>query len=250
MLPFLKTSFQSPSRLTVIAYPLLLVSLSISLSSIAKRKNLRNIILKWGITGLAVIASISALFDFQAYLHSNTLAYLDNNVVVLYSWVYKVPKSRTIIREDMMSRNQGKLFQDLANSEPDYLPITKKIDSGQIVNIYGQKVVKNTDNFVRKVNKDGSLSLIWKQKKAGKKLLPIVMYKQSTLFLNRKKDRYKFESVAIPVVQARKGMNIATLKFNSPIWFIILLWISIISWIALIIYKGWMFCSKKRKFLQ
>lgn len=250
LLPFLKTSFQSPSRLTVIAYPLLLVSLSISLSSIAKRKNLRNIILKWGITGLAVIASISALFDFQAYLHSNTLAYLDNNVVVLYNWVYKVPKSRTIIREDMMSRNQGKLFQDLANSEPDYLPITKKIDSGQIVNIYGQKVVKNTDNFVRKVNKDGSLSLIWKQKKAGKKLLPIVMYKQSTLFLNRKKDRYKFESVAIPVVQARKGMNIATLKFNSPIWFIILLWISIISWIALIIYKGWMFCSKKRKFLQ
>ncbi|WP_240404957.1 cell division protein [Lactobacillus jensenii] len=250
LLPFLKTSFQSPSRLTVIAYPLLLVSLSISLSSIAKRKNLRNIILKWGITGLAVIASISALFDFQAYLHSNTLAYLDNNVVVLYSWVYKVPKSRTTIREDMMSRNQGKLFQDLANSEPDYLPITKKIDSGQIVNIYGQKVVKNTDNFVRKVNKDGSLSLIWKQKKAGKKLLPIVMYKQSTLFLNRKKDRYKFESVAIPVVQARKGMNIATLKFNSPIWFIILLWISIISWIALIIYKGWMFCSKKRKFLQ
>lgn len=65
LLPFLKTSFQSPSRLTVIAYPLLLVSLSISLSSIAKRKNLRNIILKWGITGLAVIASISALFDFR-----------------------------------------------------------------------------------------------------------------------------------------------------------------------------------------
>lgn len=249
VLPFLKTSFQSPSRLTVIAYPLLLTSLAISLSSMAKQKNLKSIVLKWGITSLAIVSSVSALLDFQAYLHSNTLAYLDDNVVVLYSWVYKVPKKRIVIRNDMVSRNQGKLFQDLANSEPDYLPITKKIDSAQIVNIYGKNIVKNNDKFIRKVNKDGSLTLIWKQKKADKKLLPIVMYKQSTLYVNHKKDKYNLGDVAIPTVQARKGLNVATLKFNSPIWFIILLWISIISWIILIMYKGWLIWSKKRDFL-
>ena len=96
---------------------------------------------------------------------------------------------------------------------------------------------------------NGSLQLKWKAKRNEKIILPIVVYKQSILLVNGKRNNKYAKGLNVPIVYSKKGINVANLRFITPLWFVIMLWITVICWIITIGYLLYKSVRKHRPFL-
>ena len=231
--PFLQTTFQMPHRLLVVAYPLLLLGVGLTLVELSKNYKNSALFLKgWIILVLVQSFIPNVITNYQ--LSQN---YLNTQTVVEKAWYYKVTPDRTAIQDATHSKNREKFLKLVVNNEPDYLPLRKKIDFAKIEKIYAKDVLDNQDKFKAILWKNGSIRLTWKSTKNEQRKLPIVMYAQSELIVNNKRiNNPRLNDIGVPTVESKKGNNNAILTFNQPLYFTMLLWISIISWLGLGLY--------------
>lgn len=220
--PFLKTSFQFPFRLVVIAYPLLLLALAIILEEMLGQKGWQK--------SLALLAAGLVLAEtFSGTVMTNhhyALAHI------------RGPKAQAAAK----SRDLGKFFLTKKyGHQPDYLPIKGKQHSHQLSKLYKKCVVKRSRHFDHRVLPGGKLQLTWTRKKPGKIILPLVLYRQSRLEVNGRAFTGSTNAVSCPAVPQKPGKNQALLQFMTPSWFKVLVAITMISWLAVLIY----FCKQQ-----
>lgn len=227
--PKLASSLQFPYRITVGAWPLILLGIGISATHLMQ-KNIKLI-------DTLVIVSLTLAFaqNFACNYTTNrarSMRFLNPNKVVVIKTHSKITKHRKKLQHILRSTNNDELFKNLNHTEPDYLPYTKHASNAT----YQKKILNKTKYYHYDV-KGSKLILTWYNKKAKKRTLPIVMYKQSRLILNGKVQTHiKQNTITQPIIKARKGKNTAILQFITPIWFKILLVVNILAWLVLMIY--------------
>lgn len=242
--PKLGASFQFPYRLMVGAYPLLLMSVGISLNQLVKKYH--EVAKYYTIFALMLILLHNFSFNLTS-IYRNTNNFIDEEQVVEMNNYCMITADKEDIKSSARYSNDGKLFELVSHVEPDYLPVKKHHVSNSY---YLRGVMKQNYKYLYQV--DGNkLILTWNSKDSKNIYLPVVMYHQSRLIVNGNNvsDCHK-NVINQPLIKTKKGLNKATLQFITPIWFKILLVITIISWLALAGYgiKRLIDLKDKKKF--
>ena len=227
--PKLTSSLQFPYRLTVGAWPLLLLGIGISMTNLMKKNiKLVNMLVIMGLV-LAFAQNFAANYTTN---RTRALEFLDPHHVVIIQTYSKITKHRKKLQHILRYTNNDQLFEAINHTEPDYMPYTKHASNAT----YQKKILNQAKHYHYQVQ-GSKLILTWHSKKAKMKTLPIVMYHQSRLTLNGEvQTKMKQNTITQPIIKARKGKNAASLQFMTPIWFKVLLVISILGWIELIVY--------------
>lgn len=209
--PVLKSTFQFPNRLTIIAYPLLFSAIGITITKLSEKYDSR-------------IANLSRLL-MVGIIISN----LSANYIFTTHRVKENPINEATVQE-FVNNNISKV--------PEYLPIQKNMVANEIQNNGLNDINADLNKkFNKKVLSNGSLELSWQSKKREIIVLPIFIYYQSKLIFNNRRLNPNVTTIGMPFVQSEPGRNTAILSFNTPIWFTILLFISLIGWVLIIILK-------------
>lgn len=209
--PVLKSTFQFPNRLTIIAYPLLFSAIGITITKLSEKYDSR-------------IANLSRLL-MVGIIISN----LSANYIFTTHRVKENPINEATVQE-FVNNNISKV--------PEYLPIQKNMVANEIQNNGLNDINADLNKkFNKKVLSNGSLELSWQSKKREIIVLPIFIYYQSKLIFNNRRLNPNVTTIGMPFVQSEPCRNTAILSFNTPIWFTILLFISLIGWVLIIILK-------------
>lgn len=224
--PVLERSFQFPYRILVVAYPLLFLSIGITLSLLSKK----------GWRTLTYLLLCCAIYEGgYSMVRTNqhyTADYNDSERVTILSTYYYNTSHRAEFWHALHSSNLGEMFTLLNRSEPDYLPLKNNELSWKDINkLYEQEIINPSSNYIHKVE-DGKLNLYWQANATQKVTLPIVMYDQSKLTLNGHNVNPKTSLIGAPIITQKQGYNHAVLSFIVPGWFIFLLGLSIFSWLT------------------
>lgn len=225
-LPKLGNFLQFPYRLAVGAIPLILLGIGISLTQIMNN-SVR--ITKEYIVIILMLAIMQCFAGAVRTIFGYTNAFLDPNHVITMSNRYKVPKDRSEIKWITRYTNDGRLFEDISRSEPDYLPVNPAANNV----LYRHTILDKQKKYKRQIIGD-KMILTWTSKKNEKRRLPIVLYKRSKLVVNGKDvtNIAPRNTINNPLVNAKKGKNVAELSYQAPNWFWGLLVITILGWIG------------------
>lgn len=214
--PFTKSLFQFPYRLIVIAYPLLILGIGLTIRLNFMQVNWKKYI-SIIFVGLALIESIVSTVRTTRYFSS-------------YHTV-----SATVQRASK-DKDLSKIFDNkVYGRQSDYLSVSKDYVPGKMNNLYRKKVLKKQKGYKHFVDHN-RLILKWNAENSKKVTLPLVMYSQSELIVNGKHFNGKKNPVGSPIISQRKGANSAILSFKVPTYFYVLLWVTIVSWVILLIF--------------
>ena len=214
--PFTKSLFQFPYRLIVIAYPLLILGIGLTIRLNFMQVNWKKYI-SIIFVGLALIESMVSTVRTTRYFSS-------------YHTV-----SATVQRASK-DKDLSKIFDNkVYGRQSDYLSVSKDYVPGKMNNLYRKKVLKKQKGYKHFVDHN-RLILKWNAENSKKITLPLVMYSQSELIVNGKYFNGKKNPVGSPIISQRKGANSAILSFKVPTYFYVLLWVTIVSWVILLIF--------------
>lgn len=214
--PFTESLFQFPYRLTVIAYPLLILGIGLTIQLNFVQVNWKKYV-SFIFVGLALIESIVSTIRTTHYFSSYD---------TVSAAVQRVSKDTDL----------SKIFKNkVYGRQSDYLSVSKNYVPGKMNNLYRKKVIEKQKHYKHFVDHN-RLILTWNAKSNKRVTLPLVMYSQSELIVNGKHFNGKKNSVGSPIVLQRKGINNAILSFKVPTYFYVLLWVTIISWIILLVF--------------
>lgn len=238
VLPTLQTTLQFPSRLTVIAYPLLLTGLAISCQQLVDRTP-RSELRSRLITGLLLFTLFQVAIPTTTIVFRRTAIYESDEVLntsTALAWVTNNSKS---LRRSVHTDYPGQLLLKVEKRAPDYLPIPKKYLHRSYVRSYAyqDQVIRPARHFKHTVLSHGRLQLSWKAKRAGKVRLPVITYHESQLVVNgHHLQNYQRSRVGAPYVQQRRGNNTAVLSFHQATWFTVLLTVALIGLVIFLAY--------------
>ena len=123
---------------------------------------------------------------------------------------------------------------------PDYLPKYKNLSIKEMQNIYDRDINNKKNEFEHKALSKGRLLLKWNSSNNRLEKLPIVMYNDSSLLINNKRQKIVRNSIGIPKVHTKRGINTAVLSYKVPKICIVMIYVSLLCWsilICCIIYK-------------
>ena len=215
--PSFSNYFQFPNRFTAVAYPLLFLSIGLTVINLINRYDFQ---FKIFIECLLIFV---CLFSLRADLRGN---------------IIKFNKVKTNVERISQFRDHdlSKFIDSNPPGNPDYLPLKKQMNSWKISGLVsGTLIFNNGQGFEKEAASNGRLEISWNSK-GEDATLPIVFYSQSELVVNGKKVLPKRNEIGMPIVKSKVGKNTAILSFKTPTWFTVLLYISILSWVLLIIY--------------
>lgn len=231
LLPTLGRSFQFPYRLMVAGYPLLFLGIGLTILELRKYKLSQFI----SYIGLIAVLCQTTYFTYKTNVEL-TKIYNNSSRVAVLSTYYQITNHRLDIREATKSHDMGDLFKKINRSEPDYLPIYGKSISPDMVNLlYRSDIIDQSINYHYAVH-GSTLYLKWHSRRNDKVRLPLVMYHQSRLKVNGNIIGLPhLSSIGSPTVKEKQGINVASLRFEVPSWFWLLMSISLIGWFLLIV---------------
>ena len=228
---------QFPYRFALVAYPLILITIGLTIKEVLKKDNVisKKVIYQTTMF-LLVIALVQNAGLAMGLNQSRVRRYLNPDHVALIGSAHFI-KNRKHIRNELLYGNSGKLFKNVSHTEPDYMPYYDGEKYHRASRkVYGKWIIDASSNYTYHVKKD-HLYIYWNSKTSHNKILPIVMYKQSHLKVNGKPAKIiKYNHNCQPIVHVNKGKGYAELWFETPRWFWYLLIISIISWTGSFIY--------------
>lgn len=227
--PMMGRYLQFPYRLTIGAWPLLLLGVGLSATELIDHySKVAYSIIIFGLI-LVLLQNFSTNFATNRF---RTEEFLNPRRVIIIQSYSHADKDRLKFQRILRTTNNGELFKYISHAEPDYLPHIK----GNTKKLYQKNILRKHKKYHFQVQND-KLLLSWMSKNAHKQYLPIVMYHQSRLELNgRQLNRIKKNGIGQPLVKNRLGKNKAALSFIIPVWFKILLGLTLISWLILFIY--------------
>lgn len=218
--PSLKSYFQFPFRLTVVAYPLILLGMALTV----------NYLLKQGVKPRAVGISLVTILLLEAAIP---------NLITNHIFTVACAKDTTVQQVAHKSNDSEMLNILKWHYLPDYLPTKDKSIDQNAAYLYKINVVNQWQKYRHYVTKNGDLILSWKGKESRDIVLPVVLYKQSELTVNNKKFSGAKNVIGNPIIYQKRGLNHATLRFIVPTWFYIVSAISMMSWLAAIVFLIW-----------
>lgn len=138
--PKLISSLQFPYRLTVGAWPLLLLGIGISMTNLMK-KNIK-------LVNMLVIMELVLAFaqNFAANYTTNrtrALEFLDPHHVVIIQTYSKITKHRKKFQHILRYTNNDQLFEAINHTEPDYMPYTKHASNAT----YQKKILNQAKHY-------------------------------------------------------------------------------------------------------
>lgn len=219
-LPFLKTSFQFPFRLIVIAYPMMILGLALTMQQLLKSSR------SWGKIG-SWAAVLVLLFEAIVPTVVTNKSYTVNHV----------------LNQKVQAASHSHDLQKFLDSHeyailPDYLPLNVA-SQGQDFGInYQKNVVKTAHQYQHSVQ-GATLKLSWNAKQTKQVMLPIIAYAQSRVTVNGKNFTGKKSEIGNPIVSQKKGKNVATMQFISPLWFKVLNTICLLIWVCGLLWLCW-----------
>lgn len=246
--PILQTTLQFPNRLTVIAYPLLLVGIAMSCQQLIDAAPHDRLRLRL-VSGLLLFTLFQVVIPTTTSVFRRTAIYESDEVLnssTALAWVTNNSKS---LRRSVHTDYPGQLLMKVEKRVPDYLPIPKKYLNRTYVRSYAyqDQVIRHAKDFKHTVLPKGRLCLSWNTKRSGKVRLPIITYQESRLTVNGHRLRHFQRSrVGAPYVYQQRGHNTAILSFHQSAWFNVLLAVSLIGLTILLaygIYQGLIFIS-------
>ena len=246
--PILQTTLQFPNRLTVIAYPLLLVGIAMSCQQLIDAAPHDRLRLRL-VSGLLLFTLFQVVTPTTTSAFRRTAIYESDEVLnssTALAWVTNNSKS---LRRSVHTDYPGQLLMKVEKRAPDYLPIPKKYLNRTYVRSYAyqDQVIRHAKDFKHTVLPKGRLCLSWNAKRSGKVRLPIITYQESRLTVNGHRLRHFQRSrVGAPYVYQQRGHNTAILSFHQSAWFNVLLAVSLIGLTILLaygIYQGLIFIS-------
>lgn len=246
--PILQTTLQFPNRLTVIAYPLLLVGIAMSCQQLIDAAPHDRLRLRL-VSGLLLFTLFQVVIPTTTSVFRRTAIYESDEVLntsTALAWVTNNSKS---LRRSVHTDYPGQLLMKVEKRAPDYLPIPKKYLNRTYVRSYAyqDQVIRHAKDFKHTVLPKGRLCLSWNAKRSGKVRLPIITYQESRLTVNSHRLRHFQRSrVGAPYVYQQRGHNTAILSFHQSTWFTVLLAVSLIGLTILLaygLYQGLIFIS-------
>ena len=218
--PRLKSYFQFPFRLTVVAYPLILLGMTLTV----------NHLLKQGVKPRAVGISLVVVLLLEAALP---------NIITNHIFTVACGKDAQVQTVAKASNSDQMLKILKWHYLPDYLPTKDKSIDQNAAYLYKINVVDQYQKFNHKVAKNGDLILSWKGKKDKDIVLPVVLYKQSELTVNSKKFTGAKNVIGNPIISQKSGLNRAVLHFIAAAWFYVVSAISLIAWLSVLVFYLW-----------
>lgn len=232
MFPILKETFQYPRRISILFIPLILVGIAISANEIIKADN-KNITL-----GIVVLLSLVFLSSYNRTLRLNSFYTVNTVMLNTKENHQQIAATKT--------KNLGQLFKNNIINAPDYLPKDKNISSKKAMRLYKRVLKKSKGKFKYKVLTKGRLRIAWRSNTNKKITLPLVMYNQSQLKLNKKlKNIVHKNAIGMPRVKQKIGKNSVVLSYKNTFLFKSAITITIISWLVVILL-GIAFAIKRR----
>lgn len=231
--PGLVHTFQFPSRILVVAYPLLLAGIALSSQHLTGRKHL----LLGTVCGLVALECFSANWSSIRYFARNQIA------TSAYGQYKHFGNASTIVTA-YHSSDLGKVYRLAIKESPDYLPMVNVVATNstvsRIVRLTETKTVilptlKN-HHFQKSVTKNGTLVVEWTAKKAGKIQVPVNTYANSIVTLNGKKiTNYPKNYVGVPTITQQQGKNTLTVNYQPWKLTTISIWISMLAWLGVFV---------------
>lgn len=238
-LPTLQSNLQFPNRLTVVAYPLLLVGVAISATNFVHHDH-STLDLRKKVTIMALAFVIVQVFVPNTIdVFQRTAKYKSPTVLNSSSAIAWVTNNRVALRSSVHDLYPGQLINMVEKRSPDYLPIPKKYINKKYIRsfAYQDQIINNSQEYKHTVLPGGGLKLTWNSTQAGRIRLPLITYYESVLTVNgHHLTHYDRSSIGAPYVHQRVGKNTATLFFKTPTWFKVLLTISLTGLVILLFY--------------
>ncbi|WP_137597764.1 6-pyruvoyl-tetrahydropterin synthase-related protein [Paucilactobacillus kaifaensis] len=244
-IPILENTLQFPARLTIMAYPLLLCGLAITLSQVIVHYRPR--------TGLVVsLATIAIVFcTVPNFFNMVDRSMTFKSSTVLNSWkgITLRTDSPHKVRGALESSHPGKVFRFVEKRHPDYLPVPPKAakENFKRTKAYENQVIKQQNKFNHQVLQGGRIKLTWNADQKGKRQLPLIVYKESYIKLNGNQLKHKNirrTNIGALIVNQQVGKNTVVMRFRQPVTFTYLLILSLVSWILVAVFGIYKMCKK------
>lgn len=250
-LPILKNTLQFPARLTIIAYPLLLCGLALTMSQLVIKYRPPTSLL----VSIATFAIVVCTIPNLNQMVDRSLTF--KSAAVLNSW--KGITMRTDnphkVRGALDSSHPGKVFRFVEKRHPDYLPVPPeaKRENFQRTKAYEKQVIKQQNKFRHQVLPGGKIKLTWHAKTTSNRQLPLIAYKESRIQMNGrwlKQAQTRVTDIGALIAEQRIGKNTVVMYFHQPIVFTCLLVVSMIAWLIMIafgVFKAMQKINVKKK---
>lgn len=232
-IPVLSQVLQFPVRITIVAYPLLLCGLALSLSLPTKLPQGKDLMLP-----IMILAVLSVAVPNITNISQRSEQVQHRKVLKNFGGLLLLDNSPKVLRKTLNSKHPGALLELAEKHSSDYLPINGKQGEGQQNpgSIYKRQILLGHQFFSFTVLSHGRLELQWHADNKGWQMTPVVSYHDSTLTLNGKKlarSEYRRTHINVPIVYAHKGTNKLIIRYATPIWVSVLIGASLVSWFGL-----------------
>lgn len=224
-MPILANDFQFPSRLTIVALPLLLVAIARVTTHFTKRMNLISGLIIM-LLALQSLGSNFATVKSEA-IKTNVKSSFGEYVIMLTG------KTGDALRDPLYDNDLAALFKVAGKRTPDYLPVWNTTAKNLSLH-YQDEVLTNQGAFHKQVLANGEICYTWTAKTSGNRQIPLIVYQQSQLTLNGKQVQpVKISAIGVPTIHQVTGQNTLIMKFQPHWWTPVMITISIGSWIIL-----------------
>lgn len=213
--PALESSFQFPSRLVIIAYPLIILGFGLTLNTFIKKNNRVKQVAKMAMLLLALETMVPTVFTSYRFRSNH-----------LFSEEVQLQAKKS---------DKSILVNNQSFSVPvDYLPAkTSNIEIAK--QKYKKDVIQHFKNFRRRILSNGEQLISWNGKTNGKIILPVILYEQSNLQVNGQQFKGVVNSIGNPEISQKEGKNTAVLSFSRLSGFALLIVLNLICWVIAII---------------
>lgn len=224
--PILMHTFQFPSRILIIAYPLLLAGIAASTASLSKNRKF-----------ILIIACF--LVAFNCYSVNQSAIQLEASTQV-HTSAFKPFSNRQLFLNAYRDKDLNKVNKIIVKPSPDYLAVNNIDSVAPHASSYISQLEANSVNipslvmgkFYKNVDTKGSLIIKWHATKKEKITIPINTYSHSIITFNGKKlSSYKTNRVNAPIITQRKGTNTLTLNYRPWLITSCCIILSLVAWI-------------------
>lgn len=161
-LPILENTLQFPARLTIMAYPLLLCGLAITLSQVVVKYRPKTML----VVGTATLAIIFCTLPNLVNMVDRSMTF--KSATVLNSWkgITVRTDSPHKVRGALNSKHPGSFFQFVEKRHPDYLPVPPAAvrENFKRTKAYEKQVIDQQNKFKHQVLSGGKMKLTWNAK--------------------------------------------------------------------------------------
>lgn len=231
--PSISSYLQFPVRLTILAYPLLMLGIGFSFDLIVHQRGTR-FIQRFGGVALVLIWLICLGQAGRVINHRAQVGFMPR---VLESKTTSVgkhnsAKDRQQVLQATRLSDYRQFLTKLQKRIPDYLASTKASTPAMVAaESYAHSVVDRVSHVQIQAASVGRLKLTWDATKKGTKQLPIVTYRQSQLTVNgHRVNHFAWSLVGSPTVRQQKGHNVAYLTYAPPAWLNVMVVVSLLAW--------------------